>query len=519
MSDRTRRRRGGGHSPSPGERELRRERQFVSAVIDTVGALVLVLDRDGCVVRFNRACEQTTGFRFDEVQGRPVWDLLPVEEVPAMRAAFERLRSGDLPGEFENDWLTKSGERRLLAWAASALVDDAGAVEYVIATGIDITERRRAEEALAESDTRYHLLVDTVPAMVATAERDGSIGACNRRWLEYTGLSLEETREWAWRQVIHPDDLDGVTAMWRERIPRGRPFDSEFRLRRADGVYRWHLVRCEPVRNRGGRIVATLATAVDIDDRRRVEQEREELLEDLRRASVARDEFLGMVSHELKTPITTIYGNVRRLRRRQAQMDQPTRDQALVDIEDEATRLNRIVDNMLVLSRAERRQHVVVEPVLVQHVLKDVANEHRQHHPHRRVAVHAPRELPPASADPTYLGQVVRNLLTNVEKYCPADSPVDILAGQSGEMVTISVLDRGPGIAADEAESLFAPFYRSGRTARSASGTGIGLAVCRLLVEAQGGQIEAYPREGGGAVFSFTLPLDLEAQLLAPEEE
>ncbi len=128
------------------ENALRRERDFNSAILDTVGALVVVLGPEGRIIRFNRACERVTRYTCEEVQGQVFWELfiLP-EEMASVRAAFQELKGGAFPNRHENHWLTKDGQRRLIAWANTALVDEQGVVTYVISTGLDITEQRRAE--------------------------------------------------------------------------------------------------------------------------------------------------------------------------------------------------------------------------------------------------------------------------------------------------------------------------------------------------------------------------------------
>lgn len=128
------------------ERDLRRERNFSASILSTAGALVVVLDRQGRIIDFNHACEQTTGYAFAEVKGVPFWDrFLVPEEIDAVKEVFSELRAGRFPNTYENYWLTKEGERRLISWSNTALLDSAGAVEYVIGTGIDITERTRLE--------------------------------------------------------------------------------------------------------------------------------------------------------------------------------------------------------------------------------------------------------------------------------------------------------------------------------------------------------------------------------------
>ncbi len=128
---------------------LEKERNFVSAILDTAAALVVVLDTNGRIVRFNHACEKATGYTFDEVKDKSLWDLfIPPEEAEPVRSVFDNLKGGQFPNEFENYWITKNGGRLLIGWSNTALLDDNGSVRYVIGTGIDITERRRAEEAM-----------------------------------------------------------------------------------------------------------------------------------------------------------------------------------------------------------------------------------------------------------------------------------------------------------------------------------------------------------------------------------
>ncbi len=125
------------------------KRDLASAILDTAGVLILVLDRRGFITRFNRACEELTGYSFAETQGQPFWDLLLLpQDVQPVRVVFEQLLAGQFPNSNENYWVTRSGGRRLIAWQNTALLDDAGAVEYIIATGIDITERRRSADAI-----------------------------------------------------------------------------------------------------------------------------------------------------------------------------------------------------------------------------------------------------------------------------------------------------------------------------------------------------------------------------------
>jgi signal transduction histidine kinase len=227
-----------------------------------------------------------------------------------------------------------------------------------------------------------------------------------------------------------------------------------------------------------------------------------------RRAGSIRDAFVDIISHELRTPITTIYGSSKILRRRGSLLTDESRDQLVGDIEAEADRLHRIVEDLLVLSRAERgRIELGDEPVLVGHVVRRAVTAAAARNPAHRFELELPPSLPSVRGEETYLEQVVGNLLSNAAKYSKAGSLVRTVAEGGAETVQVSVIDEGIGISTDEAGRLFDLFYRSPDVARTAEGAGIGLFVCHSLVEAMGGRIWARPGDSSGSVFAFELPI------------
>jgi signal transduction histidine kinase len=228
-----------------------------------------------------------------------------------------------------------------------------------------------------------------------------------------------------------------------------------------------------------------------------------------RRARSAREAFIGVMSHELRTPITTIYGTTKLFNR--AGNSPELMRSMLSDVESEADRLYRLVEDLLILSRSETGIQVEGEPVLLQHVVRSVVTGEAVRWPDTRFTSVVPPGLPPVIGDKTYLEQVVRNLLSNAAKYSPLGAHVEIEAGVEGDHIAVRVRDTGPGFAGDEAESLFELFYRSPTTSKKAAGAGIGLYVSRALIEAMGGRIWARPRPEGGAEFGFTVPI-LEAE-------
>jgi len=220
----------------------------------------------------------------------------------------------------------------------------------------------------------------------------------------------------------------------------------------------------------------------------------------------AKDELLGMVSHELRTPLTVILGNASYLQRNWQQADTEAREACLNEIASEGDRLQRVVENMLALSRIERGVVAEPEPVLVRHVVEAAAERHRSRYPGSVVIVRGRADVPPVLGVEAYLDQVTQNLLTNAAKYDRSGAPVEIEVAANDGMVEVSVLDRGPGIPPERATAIFEPFVRLDATAAANDGVGLGLPVCRRLLRAQGGDITVRPREGGGSRFTFSLP-------------
>ncbi|SNS90243.1 PAS domain S-box-containing protein [Granulicella rosea] len=175
------------------ESALTVERNFVSTVLDTVGALVAVFDTAGRIVRFNRACEVASGYDFASLVGRYLWEkLIPVADIPEAIASFERLRGGKFPASFENQWKCRDGSIRRIAWTATALVDRQGQTTFLISTGIDVTTQRGAEATLRESEARYRQLVEGSLGMVGTHDLNGKMISINTTGAQSLGFTVEE---------------------------------------------------------------------------------------------------------------------------------------------------------------------------------------------------------------------------------------------------------------------------------------------------------------------------------------
>lgn len=368
---------------------------------------------------------------------------------------------------------------------------------------------------------------------VGSALQDGPINLGHRAFIEALGVAVYTTdahglitdyneaavEMWGRRPEIGKDEWCGS---WRLYWPDGTPMahsecpmaitlkenravrGAEAITERPDGTRVCFIPYPTPLRDDSGFLVGAVNVLVDITDRKRAEQALHENQARLTQAVAARDEFLGLVSHELRTPITTILGNAHVLARRDETLDTSTRQSAMNDIRHEAVRLNRIVEDLLTLARLEGGT-LDCEPQAVTRVIRRAVLDYQRDSP-RAIDVLSGDDALIVPGDEHLIHQVMRNYLSNAEKYSGAGYAIDIVIEQGEGEALVRVLDRGIGIKQEEIDRLFEPFYRSS-DAGSTGGVGIGLSVCKRLIEAIDGRVWAAPRDGGGSEFGFALPL------------
>ncbi len=399
--------------------------------------------------------------------------------------------------------------------------DDDGRTVGMMAVAIDVTSlvlARRAIEATeadrerllaAEREARaraedsqrmFRMLVESIPQLAWTANPDGWIDFYNEGWYRYTGTTLEEMEGWGWESVHDPDDLPRIKKGWIESLEKGEAFDMEFRLRGADGVLRWFLTRAVPVRDDTGRIVRWFGTNTNIDELKQVRA-------DLESASRAKDEFLAMLGHELRNPLSPILTALQLMRLRSP--DAATRERNV--IERQVDHMARLVDDLLDVSRITRgkielRKVTLELAEIVARAIEISSPLLEQKRQHLDVAV-AARGLV-VDVDPDRFAQVVSNLLTNAAKYSDAGARVAIGAVRRGQRIVLTVRDEGVGIEPEMLPTIFDRFVQEQQSIdRSLGGLGLGLAIVKSLVALHDGTVTAVSEgRGKGSVFEISIP-------------
>jgi len=382
----------------------------------------------------------------------------------------------------------------------------------------EIAERERAQEAQRESEGRLRFMAESLPGKIFTATPEGEVDYYNQRWMEYTGLSLEEIKGWGWTRFIHPDDLEENHRLWSHSLATGEPFRIEHRFQAADGAYRWHLSRALAMRGEDGEIDLWVGSSTDIDEQKQTMQR-------LADADRHKDEYLAMLAHELRNPLAPIKNAALVLRL--VHSDNPTIVRSQEIIERQVDHLAKLVDDLLDLSRIQSGKVTIrkVPMDLTRAITEAVDSCRPMIKAHDHTVTLGIEAAPPLhiDADPTRVDQILLNLIGNAVKYTPSQGHISVEASRENGEAVIRVRDDGIGLAPHMLESVFEVFTQVEQSLdRTKGGLGLGLNLVRELVQLHGGTVEAKSRGlDQGSEFVVRLPALArpDERLLAAVEE
>lgn len=431
---------------------------------------------------------------------------------PMDRSSVERVlkRAVEKKREFilETRVVWGDGSIHYLASRGKPFFDERGQPMRMSGMTMDITEVKRAEQSLRESEERFRAMADAAPVLIWTSRPDGEFDYINRAWLEFTGRRVEQQLGLGWTELLHPENAEKVLQVYRESLQMKMPFVMEFRLRRSDGQFRWVLNHGVPRYSPDGTFQGYIGSCLDITERREMQAELEERVQ-IRTAELAEtnrelESFTYSVSHDLRSPLRHINAYAQIL-----EEDFGTRIPAeavkyIQRIRDGARNMGVLVDDLLNLARVGRqelaRQAVDLNPI-VRSLVVDLTADHPERKIEWRIG-----PLRAGECDPGLIKQVFTNLLSNAVKYTRPRPLAVIEVGemeQNGQRV-IFVKDNGVGFNQKYAAKLFGVFQRLHR-AEEFEGTGVGLAIVERIIRKHGGKIWAEAELDKGAAFYFTL--------------
>jgi len=460
---------------------------------------------DGSVLDCNDAFLAMLGLdRGDLARGLSWRALTPDEWVPADEAALARLSTYGAVDSFEKEFYHRDGSRVAVFVGGATDHDDP---ERGVCFVLDISAMRHAERAFADIEAKFKAITNAMPQMVWSTLPDGYHDYYNDQWYQFTGAAPGDTDGEGWNGMFHPEDQGLAWERWRHSLATGEPYEVEYRLRHHSGAWRWVLGRALPVHGEDGAIRRWMGTCTDIHEQKLTQDA-------LRVADQRKDEFLAMLSHELRNPLAPIRTAASLL---PLVKGDPVRIEHIGRVVARQTaHMTGLIDDLLDVSRVTRGMITLDREHIPLRLLADEAVEQARPLIEARshllsVVDHAGHAV--VHGDRKRLVQVMSNLLSNAAKYTPEGGCIELgLASEPDQgRVRIAVRDNGMGLSPELAASAFELFRQGKRTPdRSQGGLGIGLALVRSLVQLHGGQVALDSEgEGRGCTVVVSLPLDL----------
>ena len=465
--------------------EIRYRRLF-----ETAQDGILILDAEtGQILDVNPFLIDMLGYPYKEFIGKRLWEIGPFKDVEASKIAYRELQEKDYV-RYENLPLETRDKREIQVEFVSNIykVNHSRIIQCNIR---DITERKQIERQL-----RFHAeVLDKISDAVVVIDNKGIVNYWNKGAERLYGLSeeeasgqpLEELYQYLW---LKPEDEQ---ASVQALETRGFWSGDNIHIKR-DGVRLYVQSSVSTIKDKDGKVIGMLAVIRDVTGRTELD--------------LLKDEFIGLVSHEMRTPLTVIIGGLDTVLSKGELLPQDEINELLNDALCEAESLSHILENLLELSRTQAKRLLLFpEPMIIEKLAKDVVKEFKGQSAHQFI-LDFPSEIPPVEADTLRVRRILYNLVQNAVKYSPAGSKIKVFARQKPDCLVIGVRDHGSGISAADQSRLFHSFQRLGLDqSGKIKGSGLGLMVCLRLVEAHGGKIWVESAPGKGSTFYFTLPL------------
>ncbi|WP_026797995.1 PAS domain S-box protein [Planktothrix prolifica] len=535
--------------------ELAQVNSLQSAILGSTSYSIISTDLNGIIQTCNPSVERMLGYSPSELIGNTPEIIHDRQEVIDRAAELTEELKQDIPVGFEvfiaksrrnlvneQEWtyIRKDGSRFPVSLSVTALKDDNDQIIGFLGIANDISDRKEAEIALIESETKFRRLVEGINDLIWSTDKNGAFSYLSPQFQTLFGLEVNEWIGKKFTDLVHPDDLDGLISAYKQSIrSQQKTSNIEFRHLHQNGDYIWVSINTTPIINSEGIVIGGHGILADISDRKQAEVQLQKINEELLRATKLKDEFLANMSHELRTPLNSILGMSESLKDEILGSLNEKQLKAIGIVESSGEHLLSLINDILDLSKiSSGMMELNTESVSVKNLCDSSLVFVRQQAFQKKVQLNSniPKNINKINVEERRIRQVLINLLTNAVKFTPSEGQVNLLVAVGGgdtwqgeatipqyiklmnsPMIVFQIVDTGIGIAPKDLQRLFQPFVQvSSSLNRQYEGTGLGLALVKQIVELHGGQVMAESKIGKGSSFSVALPYDI-SQSSAPE--
>jgi PAS domain S-box-containing protein len=495
------------------DKALEAQYELTQIITDNATAALFMMDKHGYCTFMNPAAEKMTGYSFEEIRHQPLHNMIhhthpdgtpfPLAECPIDRALPEK----NQVRWHEDVFVRKDGTFFSVVCAAEPIIRDGEPVGTVVEVR-DVTEEKRAQQAIIESEKRFRSLADSAPIMIWVTDAQGKVEYLNETFHEFTGLSPEQDLNTVWLEAVHADDRAYFSEVFQAALRYKRKFEVEYRLLNAHGEYRWLLSTGKPRGEVDGTCIGMIGSSIDITERRQAREELERLVTartaQLQSANQELEAFCYSVSHDLRAPLRGIDGFSLAILEDYGQILDAQGQDYLNRVRLETQRMGQLIDDMLKLSRLTRGE-LKEEPIDLSAMARDILAQFSESEPQRKVKADIEEGLT-AVGDARLMYAALQNLLSNAWKFTSKREAAHIEFGKTiqDDQTVYFIHDNGAGFNMAYIDKLFGAFQRLHHMSEF-SGTGVGLATVQRIIHRHGGKIWAEGEPDGGATFYFTL--------------
>jgi PAS domain S-box-containing protein len=484
------------------------EERFRLLVMQAPVAICVLRGADYIVETINKDMLAMWDKKKAEAINRPAFDVLPEYRDHRLKALLNtvyttgtRFVSQEVPLAIHRNGRLQDA---FIKFACEPMREADGSVSGIMILAHEVTEQVNARKRIEVSEKKFRLLTDAMPQKITNADADGNVTFFNQKWMDDTGLTFEELKDWGWEKAMHPDDMEITVKNWRHSVATGEIFDMECRIQNKEGGYRWNLSRAVPIRDEAGKIIMWVGSNTDIHELKEAKSKAEAAMK-------AKQLFLSNMSHEIRTPMNAVIGFTNVILKTQLTEKQKEYVDA-IKVSGDA--LIVLINDILDIAKVDAGKMTFEQtPFALIPSISATLHLFEPKITEKNIALVTEYDtaIPEmVEGDPVRLRQIILNLLSNAVKFTDKGKitvSVRMLSeGADDTTIEFLVADTGIGIPEDKLEYIFGDFQQaSDQTSRLYGGTGLGLSIVKQFVELQGGTLIVHSQPGQGSTFGFVL--------------